>query len=434
MEFYLGRQPILDRGWNVAAYQLLFHSSEAHFRDSADGVSATEQAIVNAVLGVGMERLLGGKPAFIRLTRQLLLGGGIAVLPPDKVVIEIQASVAPDAAILSACIELRRQGYALALQNCLDDGRTEAFAPFMDILKIDFQQTSRAEQRRIVGRYKKPSTGVVAEKVETEAEFQTASRLGCDYFQGFFFVSPTVLRTERVPVSQATGMRLVKQIQRKDLDFDAIEQLIRHDLSFSHSLLKFLNSAAFHWAVRVESIHQGLVLLGSDEIRKWAWMATVSSLVQHRPPVLMAQVLMRGRLSETIAGFAKLPLGDSDPFLVGMFSLLDAILQRPLDAILGELNIGPKIRNALLGAGGEADLLSLVLRIVKSYEVGDWQGVQSAAQVIGLSAEELNTCYLESLAWVETVFSYDEQKWTAASSPASMDFHRNPEARAALTC
>ena len=361
MEFYLGRQPILDRAWNVAAYQLLFRPGLESLCDSADGVSATEQIVVNAVLGVGMDRLLAGKPAFIKFDRRLLLGQSISVLPPEKVVVEILDTVAPDPAVLTACHKLRQQGYPLALHNSLDDARTQAFTPLMDILKVDFQRNSQAGRKTIVECCRKQHIRVVAETVETEAEFRTASKLGCDYFQGRFFASPTVLRTERVPVSQTTGLRLVKQIQCRELDFDAIEQLIRHDLSFSHSLLKFLNSAAFHWATRVESIHQGLFLLGADEIRKWAWMATVSSLVQHRPPVLMAQVLMRGRFAETIADFARLSLGDSDPFLVGMLSLLDAILQRRLETILDELNIGPRIRDALLGTGGEGDLLALVL-------------------------------------------------------------------------
>jgi EAL and modified HD-GYP domain-containing signal transduction protein len=175
----------------------------------------------------------------------------------------------------------------------------------------------------------------------------------------------------------------------------------------------------------VESIRHGLLLLGTDEIRKWVWMASLSSLGRSQPPVLMAQVLMRGRFSEAIACSAKLPLGESDPFLLGMFSLLDAILQRPLRGILDDLNIGRNIRNALLGTAGEADTLTLVLRIVKSYEVGDWQEVQAAAQVIGLSADALSTCYLESLSWVDTVFQPHEPKWDNLS-PA-IDFHRNPE-------
>src|SRR5580693_2594012 len=166
------------------------------------------------------------------------------------------------------------------------------------------------------------------------------------------------------------------------MDFAAVTELIKHDVSFSHSLLTYLNSAAFQWANRVESVREGLFLMGTDEIRKWAWMASLSSLGQSRPPVLMTQVLIRGRFCEQIADSAQLSLGASDPFLLGMFSLLDAILQRPLEGILDDLNIGRNIRNALLNTGADADPLSLVLRIVKAYEVGDWPEVIAATRII----------------------------------------------------
>jgi c-di-GMP-related signal transduction protein len=428
VDIYLGRQPILDRGWNVAGYELLFRSSRANFSDSTNDVSATSQVIVNAVLGVGLERLLGGKRAFIKFDRTLLLGDWTTYLPPDKIVIEVLRTVAPEHEVLAACDNLRRQSYAVALHGSSDDERTEAFAPFVDIMKVDFQQTSPAEQEKLVRRYQKFNIKMVAEKVETDLSFRRASQLGYNCFQGYFFASPTVLQTTRVPASQTNCLRLMTQIQRKELDFSAIEQLIRHDISFSHSLLTYLNSAAFHWAARIESVRQGLLLLGSTEIRKWISMASLSSMGQNRPPVLIAQVLMRGRFCEMIASSAKLSLGGADPFLAGMFSLLDAILQRPLRHILEEINVGPNIRDALLNTGGEANPLSLILRIVKSYELGDFHGVEAAAQVLCLSPGALSTCYLESLSWVETVFSPDEQKWRAAHSAGPIDFrrHRQP--------
>ena len=427
MEVYLGRQPILDRGSNVSGYELLFRSSQANFCDLSDDVMATSQVIVNAVLGVGLDRLLGGKPAFINFDRTLLLGDWTTLLPPEKSVIEILERVPPDQEVLAACHKLREQGYALALDDCLDDERTAAFAPFVDILKVDFLQTSPSDQENLARCYKKLKIRMLAEKVETEPEFRRALQLGYDYFQGYFFARPTVLQAARIPASQMSGLRLMKQIQREELDFPAIEELIRRDVSFSHSLLTYLNSAAFHWAARVESVRHGLLLLGSVEIRKWVWMASLSGLGNSRPPVLMAQVLMRGRFCEAIAGSAKVSLGDSDPFLLGMFSLLDAILGRPLQGVLDDLNISRNIRNALLGTAAEGDPLSLVLRIVKSYEVGNWQEVDTAARVMGLAADALSTCYLESLSWVDTVFSPDEQKWRGDRSSAPIDFHRNKE-------
>jgi EAL and modified HD-GYP domain-containing signal transduction protein len=353
--------------------------------------------------------LLRGKPAFINFDRELLLGDWTTLLPPDKAVIEILESVPADQEVLSACEQLRRQGYVLALDDCLDDERTLKFAPFVDILKVDFQQTSAAQQQGIARKYQRLQRKMVAEKVETEQEFRKARQFGYDYFQGYFFARPTVLEASRIPASQVNGLRLIKQVQREEMDFRAIEELIRHDVSFSHSLLKYLNSAAFHWARPVESVRQGLLLLGSDEIRKWAWMAGLSGLSRGRPPVLIAQVLMRGRFCEGIARSAKLPLGDADAFLLGMFSLLDAILQRPLAGILDDLNIASSLRNALLGVAPEGDSLSSILRIAKACEVGDWKTVEGATVSLGISAEALSSCYLESLDWVESISAAEKE-------------------------
>jgi c-di-GMP-related signal transduction protein len=329
MDVYVGRQPILDRGWNIAGYELLFRSSHANFRDSTDDVSATSQVIANAVLGFGLDRLIGGKPAFINFDRTLLLGDWTTVLPPEKVVIEIVEGVEPDAQVLAACEALRERGYALAFHPSGDDNRAAEFAPFVDILRVDFQKTTPADQESLVRRYQKLNIRMIAGKVETEAEFVRASQLGYQYFQGYFFASPIVLQTNRVPASKMSGLRLVKLIQHDDMDFDSVEEVIRLDIAFSHSLLTYVNSAAFQWSNRIESVRQGLLLLGTDGVRQWAWMASLSSLGENRPPVLVAQVLIRGRFCETISSLMTLPAGDADPFLIGMFSLLDAILQSP---------------------------------------------------------------------------------------------------------
>ena len=227
------------------------------------GSSATSQVIVNAVLGVGLDRLLGGKPAFINFDRTLLLGDWTTLLPPDKVVIEILETVPPDQEVLTVCHKLQQQGYALALDDCLDDARTAAFAPFVDILKVDFLQTSP-------GRPGKDCTPLPEtedqdggrESRDPSRSSARAAQLGYDYFQGFFFASPTVLQAARVPSSQMSGLRLMNRYSGRKWISTAIEELIRHDVSFSHSLLTYLNSAAFHWAARVESVRQGLFLLG----------------------------------------------------------------------------------------------------------------------------------------------------------------------------
>ncbi len=419
---FIGRQPILDRAQNIAGYELLFRSSRANFFDQSDAVAATSQVIVSAVLNIGLEKLLAGKPAFINFDRTLLLGDWTTLLPPDTAVIEILETVPVDAEVLAACRRLQEQGYALALDDCLDDDRTAAFAPCVDILKVDFQQLSIASQGNIIDRYRAFKLKLLAEKVETGEEFERAVELGYHYFQGYFFEHPTILQSQNFEPSHLSSLRLVKQVQRAKLDYAAIEELIRQNVWFSDALFKYLNFGAVGAGRSVSSIHEALRLLGDEEIRKWVWMSALSSLSEGRPPVLVPQLLLRGRFCQFIAESSKLPCGASDPFLAGMFSLLGAVLQRPLPETLDDLNIAPNLREALSGPLDVASPISRVLHLVKCYEAANWDVVETLMAGMNLSADQLTAGYLEAAAWVDGVLAAPDR---ADALPAA-SFHRDP--------
>jgi c-di-GMP-related signal transduction protein len=399
VDVFLGRQPILDREQNVIGFELLSRSGPDNFCAQPDPVAATCEVIVNAVLAVGLGRLLGGKPAFINFDRELMLGDWTTLLPPEKVVIEILESVDPSPEILSACKRLREKGYALALDDCCNDDRTRSFAPVVDILKVDFQEISTTDQAEIVERYRGSKLQFVAEKVETREEFDRASRLGYRYFQGYFFARPRVLRAARVPASNINSLRLIKQAQQQELDFNAIEQIVRHDVAFSYSLLRHLNSAAYCWAVPIESVHQALRLLGEDKIRQWSWMAVLPALGQPKNPALISLALFRGRFCELIGtASGRCPSG-ADPFLLGIASLFDAILERPLNEVLNDLNISPRLQHALIGPASD-DPLHQIISTVRFYERGDWDLAPS--EVLGLDAKKLNELCLAALCWTDS--------------------------------
>jgi EAL and modified HD-GYP domain-containing signal transduction protein len=424
MDVYIIRQPILDRGWNIAAYEFLCRPVDSDVASGTFGGTAIPQIMSNAGSELGSDRLLGNKAAFIRLDRNHVLGDCCSYPEPAKAIIEFAKTVLPDQETLSACERLHNSGYAIALGDCLDDQRTESFAHHVDILKVNFANASTLAQENLAKRYRGIDLRMVAANIRTEVEFVKASRLGYHYFQGLFFASEAVQQTPRVSASQTNGLRLINEVRRDELDFHAIELLIRHDLAFSHALLTYLNSASFHWAAHIESVRQALVLLGTDEIRKWVWIATFFALGQNRPPVLTAQVLMRGRFCEDIANCANLDLGETDPFLAGLLSLLDAILRRPLKETLDEINISNTMRDTLLGRGNEEDPLALVLGIVKAYERCEFRAVDAGAKAIHLSPDALNACYFRSLAWVECAYSVDEKTWSDAHIQPPADFHR----------
>lgn len=219
-------------------------------------------------------------------------------------------------------------------------------------------------------------------------------------------------------------MHLLKLVQGQEIDLDAIEDTIRHDLGLSHSLLQYLNSAAFAWASPVESVRRGLVMLGEVQTRKWVAMAGLRAFMQNRPPVQVARLLTRGRFCEALIEQSKLYTGESDPFMAGMFSLLDAIMERPLRDILDELKIGTRLRDILLGTSAADDPLLLALKIVKAYEISDFESVRAAGDLLVLSSDQLRHCYTDSLKWVE-LFASDQGTWPATRHSDRRGFHRN---------
>jgi EAL and modified HD-GYP domain-containing signal transduction protein len=412
VDVFLGRQPILDHDQNVIGFELLSRSGPDNFCAQFDPVAATCEVIVNAVLAVGLDRLLGGKPAFINFDRSLLLGDWTTLLPPEKVVIEILESVDPTTEILSVCQDLREKGYLLALDDCTNDDRTRQFAPFVDILKVDFQDVPRSDRAAIVERYRGSKLQFIAEKVETREEFEQARRFGYRYFQGYFFARPRVLRAARVPASNINSLRLIKQAQEPELDFDAIEQIVRHDVAFSYSLLRHLNSAAYCWSSPVESVRQALLLLGEDKIRRWTWMAVLPGLGQPKNPALISLALFRGRFCELIGTASGLCPTGADPFLLGIASLLDAILERPLGEVLSDLNISARLKRALIGPPSD-DVFHQILSTVRFYERGDFDLVP--AEVLGLNGNSLNELCLEALSWTDSQTS--EFGYSPAAKP-----------------
>ena len=421
MAYYLTREPVLDRGWNIAAYEVLMRSGDVN--DPHVHPYAASDLFASEVLGGCADQLLGGKPALMDFSLITNVRDWASLLPPHKLVVEIGNSVQPDDSILPCCRTLQEQGYAVTLETSRDDDRTEAFSPFIDILKIDFEEASPEDQASLVRRYHTLNLRMLARNIRTDSQFRDASRLGCDFFQGPFFISPAVQRTAKLPASGLSSMRLLKLVQSQEMDLNAIEQAIRHDVALSHALLNYLNSATFAWLTPIESVRRALLMLGADQTRKWVSMASLRVLVQNRPPVLVAQVLTRGRFCEALVNQSRMYTGESDPFMAGMFSLLDAIMEKPLREILDELKIGDHIRDALLGTSRPDDPLSLALKIVKAYEVSDFECVRAAADRLLLTNDQLRQCYIDSLKWVE-LFASDQGTWPPTRQADRRGFHR----------
>ena len=396
MHVFVARQAILNRRKDLYAYELLFRSDpdKNHF-DGTDSSSATSQLIANTLLSSGLEGLLGGKKGFINFDRKMLLDGPWSLLRKDLIVIEVLETVEPDEPVVAACLRLRDEGFTIALDDFEHQPKFEPLIKTAHIIKIDMRLTPQAEQERMVSKYGKQGIKMLAEKVETLEEFEWALKIGFDYFQGYFFTKPVVMRGRQTPSWKMSCLRLLQESQKQELDFDKLRDLIKNDVSFYYKLLRFTNSALFSHRSEIRTIEHALITLGEDGIRRWVALAALGGLAKDKPNELIVQCLLRAQFAERLARLA----GFSDVhswFMMGLFSMLDAMLDQTIECALQQIKVSQQIENTLLQQAPPDDRMASAYSLIRNYELGDWDTVTKLAESLGVPVADVGNAYLDS--------------------------------------
>jgi len=404
MDVFVARQAIFDRRLKVYGYELLFRSRlDSNSAESADS-AASLQVITNSFFSIGMERLLGGAKAFINFPQDLLTDERIFSLPARQTVIEILETVRPEPDLVDACRVLREKGYVLALDDFAHLNGWDRLANLVSIIKVDFRATTEDQQQALVERYSGRGICMLAEKIETQEEFQRACKMGYHYFQGFFFARPVIVSRREIPGSKLGYLKILQEIHRPELELLAIEGLIQREVSLASKLLRYVNSSIFGWVNPVHSIRQALALLGEQEIRNWVSLTALPTLASDKPSELIRTALLRARFSELLAPWAGIAHRKSDLFLIGLFSLLDAMLGRPLAEILDEMRLGGDIAEALLGTAPADQPLAGVFTLVRQYETAGWNALAEVASRLRVPTEIIVDLYLEAASWSDEIY------------------------------
>jgi EAL and modified HD-GYP domain-containing signal transduction protein len=401
VDVFVARQPIFDRKRELYGYELLYRSERARDQfDGTDAYSATEQVISSTLLSIGLENILCGKKAFLNFNHRLLSDGLHLSLPREATVIEILETVEPNSDLLALCRSIHEQGYTLALDDFVASPQFEPLTLLAQLIKVDVRVTSRAEQERLLRKYKPRGIAMLAEKVETYEEFEWTRAAGYDYFQGYFFARPSVIQSQQVPATKLNCLRLLSELQKPDLDFKRLEDLIRGEVALTYKLLRYVNSALFSRRGEIQSIERALMVVGSDEIRRWGALATLPMLATDKPGELATLSIVRARFCERLMQLAGITQ-QNEAFLMGMFSLLDALLDRPLNEALGSVSLGTDITQALLGTAPADDVLAKIYRLTRRYEEGDWDEVEKLSRACGFTGSSTGDAYIEATLWAE---------------------------------
>ncbi len=397
-ELFIGRQAILDKKKGVYAYEILFRSGLKNaFDPNLDGNVATQSVMVNAMLEFGMKKLVSEKKGFINFTEKNLLDRAPKLLPADTIVVEILETVQPRAEILEAVQELKAAGYKIALDDFVLLPGYEPLIEMADIIKVDFRITEDPEERKKLREILPGHVRLLAEKIETEDEFRQALEFGYVLFQGYFFCKPTVLRQKKLSSNALSQMRLLKEVNRREFDFRAITDAISSDTNLVHKLLTYINSVGMGLTHNVSNLRQATVLLGLEGIRRWVTLVSLQTFSEGKPPELFTISLLRAKFCELIASELKHPNVTPDTgFLLGMFSLIDALLNQPMEEVLEEVALSEELTSALLG---EKSDLRKILDIAVAYEQGDWDQVIALCKEENLSPGRLKQNYNAALEW-----------------------------------
>lgn len=400
MTLFVGRQPILDRLQKTYGYELLFRDGTENAFGAVDADHATLKVIDTSLGHMGMQQVTGGKKAFINFTRRLLLEDFGNLLPKESSVVEILENIEPDTEVVEACQRLKEAGYTLALDDFQYRPEYDPLIEFVDLIKVDLSVSDDAERRIMAERFLPMNIRLLAERVETQEEFEQTKDMGYSYFQGYFFSKPVVLSSEEVPQSKIARVQLLQVINAPDFDLDRAETIIKHDPSLTMKLLRYINSVIFGLPVKVQSIRQAMTLLGEKNIRKWSTVLILSGLIEDKPVELLRQAIVRGRFCELLAKSFRLPGQDQELFMTGMFSLLDTMVGRPMVDLLADIPLTEEIKAALLN---EKSPYSDVLGMVTAFETGDWPLITKVAQSHGVEDDALADFQQEAFCWADEI-------------------------------
>lgn len=396
MDIYVARQPIFDRKMNVLGYELLYRRGMNNLYEGSDDNQATAELISNSYLNMHFSELTDGTKGFINFSEKMLIEQIPLILPKELTVVEILERVEITDELIEACKKISDKGYTIALDDYIFDESSLPLLEIADIIKVEFPFVEHEIQRKLISKYKN-RIKFLAEKVETREEYKLALDMGYDYFQGYFFSKPVIIKSKEVDNLNVNLILILEMLNQKEPDFQKMAEVIQSDLGLVYKLLKLANSALLGTRNKIISIKHALVQLGIIEISKWIYVLLLRDVQTVENKELIKTCLIRAKLMELLAIDIGMRNKKLDYFLTGMLSSIDVLTNRDMKEILDELPLSDDVKDALLGKCNEIrEMLDMIL----NYENLRWMEMESKLTDTDISQEKFMNRYIEALTWV----------------------------------
>ena len=392
----MARQPILDRAQKVFGYELLFRNGVENYFNCDDPDRAARSTLDSSLM-LGVGTLCHNTRAFVNCTRDVLLKDLVTLLPPTQTVVEVLETVEPEDRVIAACKRLREAGYLIALDDFAPNDPRIVLCEYADIIKVDVRATKLEERVGMMRRFGTAKCKMLAEKLETPHEFQQAKNMGFAYFQGYFFCKPEVISGREVPASRMHYLRLLEVVSHSEIEMRDLERLLKQEAAICYRLLRYLNSPIFGLKLEVKSVRHAMAILGERELRRWIRLVVTVGAAEQGCSELVLMGMTRARFCELLSAKVK---SNTDLFLMGLLSVMDAILEIDMATLLEKLPVDHDIKTALLGqAGGLRPLYQLML----AQESGEWEQAAALTKQLRLRDETVGNAWWEAMTWAQEV-------------------------------
>lgn len=411
MKIYMARQPIFQKNKKLYAYELLYRDSEKNaYNPQVDGNRATRAVLSDALTSFGLKNLTQGKKAFVNFTRELLLQGVPYMLNPRDFVIEVLETVQLDTELVNRIRDLKQEGYTIALDDYTGNKKFDVLFDYLDIVKVDFWLLTPEKRTKVAKHVKSYGIQLLAEKVETEMDYQQALKEEYDYFQGHYFSQAIMVSIHSTDVATITCLRMLHEISKVNPDYTAMAEIIRRDVNLTYKLLRRINTLEYFHSHRVTSIKAALVHMGLDEVRRWVLLILIREITGKGMDEMTRLALIRGIFAEKLLESVGMGERSYEAFTTGMFSMIDLILEESLPNLLQDLCISEDVKSALLG---EKNVFGEMLYFVKMYEQGNWE---EAERVIhpNITMEQAGICYVYAVHYAD--LAIDEKPFASTWS------------------
>ena len=368
---FIGRQAIFDRKMATYAYELLYRENDSGSVNVTDGEMASSRVMLNAFMEIGLENIVGPHLAFINLTRSFFTDEPHIPFEKDQIVLEILEDIEVDQQLVDIVAKLAADGYCIALDDYEFEPHWDPLLPYVSIIKVEVPAVDPQRVEELVRQLRKHNVKLLAEKIETQEEHQLYLDLGFDYFQGYYFSRPQVIKGKRLEENQLIILQLLASLNDPKITVDKLERLIAQDAALSYKILRHINSAAVALPRKLDRIGEAVVYLGLQQLRTWANLIVLSQ-VGDKPQELLYSALVRACMCEQL--IQRSHRGDAQAaYSAGLLSTLDLLLSSPMEEIMQELPVSDEIKDAILtheGPMGEA--ISCVL----AYESQQWEKIK----------------------------------------------------------